>query len=165
MTELLLQLGGLVTQQLRDALEALSAGKGALARMVQRREDWVDALELEAQDRVAALLLQRQPGGLELRAMLSLGRSVRDLERIGNEAERIARAALETQARMPGVQPPRELLHDVESTAALVMELVEGGLSAIAQLDVKLDVKAAAAVPGGRVEAPDDTAALAKVQP
>jgi phosphate transport system protein len=123
-----------VTRQLRDALEALLDGKGALARMVQRREDWVDALELDAQDRIARLLLERQPVGLELRALVSLGRSVRDLERIGNEAERIARAALETQAQMAGIQPPRGLLHDVESTAALVIELVEGGLAAIAKL-------------------------------
>jgi phosphate transport system protein len=136
LTGVLLKLGRLVTRQLRDALDALLEGKGALARMVQRREDWVDALELEAHDGVVGLLLERQPVGLELRALLSLGNAVRDLERIGNEAEHIARAALETQACAAGVQPPRELLHDVEATATLVIEIVENGLAAIAQLDL-----------------------------
>jgi len=162
---LLLKLGRLVTQQIRDALEALRESKGALARMVLRREDWVDALELEAHDRIVDLLLKRQPVGLELRAMLALGNSVRDLERMGNEAESIARAALEAQARTLGVQPPRELSSDVEATAALVIEIVEGGLFAIAQLDLD---EAAASVhddAGLKGTLPVDTAALADVQP
>jgi phosphate transport system protein len=158
---ILLKLGRLVTQQIRDALEALLDGKAALARMVQRREDWVDALELEAHERIVGLLLARQPVGLELRALLSLGNSARDLERMGNEAERIARAALETQA---SVQPPRELLHDVEATAAMVIEIVEGGLSVIAQLGLDGVASVVQGAAGLKGEAPADAVAPAEVQ-
>lgn len=161
---ILLKLGRLVTQQIRDALEALLDGKEALARMVQRREDWVDALELEAHERIVGLLLAREPVGLELRALLSLGNSVRDLERMGNEAERIARAALEAQARTAGVQPPRELLQDVEATAALVIEIVEGGLSVIEQLGLDGAAAVVQGAAGLKGEAAVDAAALARVQ-
>jgi phosphate transport system protein len=161
-----LRLGGLVAQQIRDAFEAVLEGKGALARMVQRREDWVDALAHEAHDRVVGLLLERQPFGLELRALLSIGDSARDLEWMGNEAERIARAALEAQAGAAGA-PPRELLHDVEATAALVVEIVEGGLSAIAQLELHSGGAPAVvqAEPGLEREATVEAAALVNVRP
>jgi phosphate transport system protein len=164
LTGILLKLGRLVTQQIRDALEALLDGKAALARMVQRREDWVDALELEAHERIVGLLLERQPVGIELRALLSLGNSVRDLERMGNEAERIARAALDTQARTAGVQPPRELLRDVEATAALVIEIVEGGLSVIAQLGLDGIASLVQGTAGLKAEAPAGAGVPAEVQ-
>ena len=50
---LVLQMGNLVCQQIRDAVEGLVTDKIALAKMVQRREDWVDAMEVEADDRSA----------------------------------------------------------------------------------------------------------------
>ena len=70
---LVLKMGKLVTQQIRDALEGLLDDKVALAKMVQRREDWVDAMEVEADDRIVDLLVKRQPVGPDLRAILSLG--------------------------------------------------------------------------------------------
>lgn len=133
---LVLKMGKLVTQQIRDALEGLLEDKVALAKMVQRREDWVDAMEVEADDRIVDLLVKRQPVGPDLRAILSLGKSVRDLERMGDEAERIARAALDAHERNPGFKPSSELLRDVETMGALAIELVQGTLRALTQLDV-----------------------------
>jgi len=133
---LVLKMGKLVTQQIRDALDGLLDDKVALAKMVQRREDWVDAMEVEADDRIVDLLVKRQPVGPDLRAILSLGKSVRDLERMGDEAERIARAALDTHERNPGFKPSSELLRDVETMGALAIELVQGSLTALTQLDI-----------------------------
>jgi phosphate transport system protein len=133
---LVLKMGRLVCQQIRDALEGLIHDKIALAKMVQRREDWVDAMEVEADDRIVDLLVRRQPVGPDLRAILSLGKSVRDLERMGDEAERIARAALDAHERHPGFKPSSELLRDVEPMGELALELVEGSLRALTQLDV-----------------------------
>ena len=107
-----------------------------LAKMVQRREDWVDAMEVEADDRIVDLLVKRQPVGPDLRAILSLGKSVRDLERMGDEAERIARAGLDAHERNPGFKPSNELLRDVGPMGELALELVEGALRALTQLDV-----------------------------
>jgi phosphate transport system protein len=133
---LVLKMGKLVCQQIRDALEGLLQDKLALAKMVQRREDWVDAMEVEADDRIVDLLLKRQPVGPDLRAILSLGKSVRDLERMGDEAERIARAAIEGHERNPGFKPSNELLRDVGPMGELALELVEGALLALTQLDL-----------------------------
>lgn len=133
---LVLQMGNLVCQQIRDAVEALTTDKIALAKMVQRREDWVDSMEVEADDRVVDLMVKRQPVGPDLRAILSLGKSVRDLERMGDEAELVARAMLEAHERSSGLKPSAELLRDVGPMGELAVELVEGCLRALTRLDV-----------------------------
>ncbi len=133
---LVLKMGKLVVQQVRDALEGLLEDKLAIAKMVQRREDWVDAMEVEADDRIVDLLVKRQPVGPDLRAILSLGKSVRDLERMGDEADRIARAAIEAHEKNPGFKPSSELLRDVAPMGELALELVEGSLRALTQLDM-----------------------------
>jgi phosphate transport system protein len=135
---LVLKMGRLVVQQIRDALDGLLGDKVAVAKMVQRREDWVDAMEVEADDRIVDLLVQRQPVGPDLRAILSLGKSVRDLERMGDEAERIARASLDAHEKSPGFKPSNELLRDVATMGALALELVESSLRSLTQLDVDL---------------------------
>jgi phosphate transport system protein len=133
---LVLKMGKLVVQQVRDAVEGMTEDKIALAKMVQRREDWVDAMEVEADDRIVDILVKRQPVGPDLRAVLSLGKSVRDLERMGDEAERIARAAVEGHEKSPGFKASGELLRDVAPMGRLAVELVEGTLRALTQLDV-----------------------------
>jgi phosphate transport system protein len=134
---LVLKMGQLVVQQIKDALDGLLLDKIAVAKMVQRREDWVDAMEVEADDRIVDLLVRRQPVGPDLRAILSLGKSVRDLERMGDEAERIARAALEAHERYPGFKPSQELLRDVDPMGQLAIGMVEGSLRALTQLDLE----------------------------
>lgn len=133
---LVLKMGKLVAQQIRDSLDGLLQDKVALAKMVQRREDWVDAMEVEADDRIVDLLVKRQPVGPDLRAILSLGKSVRDLERMGDEAESIARAAVEAHERNPGFKPSSELLRDVGPMGELALALVAGSLRALTQLDL-----------------------------
>ena len=133
---LVLKMGQLVVQQIKDALEGLLLDKIAVAKMVQRREDWVDAMEVEADDRIVDMLVRRQPVGPDLRAILSLGKSVRDLERMGDEAERIARAALEAHERYPGFKPSQELLRDVDPMGQLAIGMVEGSLRALTRLDL-----------------------------
>ena len=134
---LVLKMGQLVVQQIRDALEGLVDDKIAVAKMVQRREDWVDAMEVESDDRIVDLLVRRQPVGPDLRAILSLGKSVRDLERMGDEAERIARTALESHERHPAFKPSTELLRDVAPMGQLAIGMVEGSLRALTQLDIE----------------------------
>ena len=55
---------------------------------------------------------------------------------MGDEAERIARAALDTHERNPGFKPSSELLRDVETMGTLAIELVQGSMQALSQLDV-----------------------------
>jgi phosphate transport system protein len=134
--QLVLKMGQLVVQQVSDSLDALLEDKVSLARMVQRREDWVDAMEIEADDRIVDLLVKRQPVGPDLRAILSLGRSARDLERMADEGERISRATIEGHEKSPAFKPGAELLRDVGPMGELALELVRGALQALTQLDV-----------------------------
>jgi len=80
--------------------------------------------------------VRRQPVGPDLRAILSLGKSVRDLERMGDEAERISRTAIEAHERNPGFKPSSELLRDVAPMGQLAIALVEGSLRALTKLDL-----------------------------
>lgn len=128
---LISKMGGVVCQQVRDASRALVDGRRNLARMVLRREDWVNAMELEADDRFVDLLLTRQPAGPDLRTVLALGKSVRDLERIGDEAQRIAQQALELYGNGQGHQPGRELLRDVDTMSRQAIALLEQSLDTL----------------------------------
>jgi phosphate transport system protein len=135
--DLVLKMGQLVIQQVSDSIDALLSDKVSLARMVQRREDWVDAMEVEADDRIVDLLVKRQPVGPDLRAILSLGRSVRDLERMGDEGERISRATIDAHEKNAGSKPGTELLRDVAPMGDLALELARDALEALARLDLE----------------------------
>jgi phosphate transport system protein len=135
---LVLKMGQLVIQQVTDSLDSLLNDKVSLARMVQRREDWVDAMEVEADDRIVDLLVKRQPVGPDLRAILSMGRSVRDLERMGDEGERISRVTIDAHEKTTGFKPGAELLRDVAPMGELALDLVRGALQALTELDVDL---------------------------
>jgi len=133
---LVLRMGRLVVEQIRDASESLLHEQTDAANTVLRREDWVDSMEVEADDRIVDLLVRRQPLGQDLRSILALGKTVRDLERMGDEAERIARVTLDLYSRSSNSKPSREFLRDVESMTDMAIKLVEGCLSALSDLDL-----------------------------
>ena len=132
-----LRMGRLVVEQIRDASESLLHEQLDAANTVLRREDWVDSMEIEADDRIVDLLVRRQPLGQDLRSILALGKTVRDLERMGDEAERIARVTLDLYSRSSNSKPSREFLRDVESMTDMAIKLVEGCLSALSDLDLE----------------------------
>jgi phosphate transport system protein len=134
---LVLRMGRLVVEQIRDASESLLHEQPDAANTVLRREDWVDSMEIEADDRIVELLVRRQPLGQDLRSILALGKTVRDLERMGDEAERIARVTLDLHSRSNNAKPGREFLRDVEQMTDMAIKLVEGCLSALGDLDLE----------------------------
>jgi phosphate transport system protein len=140
---LVLRMGRLVIEQIRDASESLLHEQIDAANTVLRREDWVDSMEVEADDRIVDLLVRRQPLGQDLRAILALGKTVRDLERMGDEAERIARVTLDLYSRSSNNKPGREFLRDVETMTDMAIKLVEGCLNAMADLDLEQAVMVA----------------------
>ncbi len=133
---LVLRMGRLVVEQIRDASASLLHEQTEAANTVLRREDWVDSMEIEADDRIVDLLVRRQPLGQDLRSILALGKTVRDLERMGDEAERIARVTLDLYSRSANSKPSREFLRNVESMTEMAIKLVEGCLSALSDLDL-----------------------------
>jgi phosphate transport system protein len=123
---MVLEMGGLAVEQCRLALEALRTADAALAARVLAREDQVDALELELDDNLWWLVGQRAPVGRDLRAVVAVSKAVTDLERVGDEAARIARSVRsifgdERERRRPSIK----LLRDVQAMGRLALKYVE----------------------------------------
>jgi len=89
-----LAMGGMVEQQLQNAMRALENGDSELALAVLETEKEVDAMEREIDEACTTVIARRQPAATDLRMILAVSRSIRDLERIGDEAQRIAKMAI-----------------------------------------------------------------------
>ncbi|MFP8967902.1 phosphate signaling complex protein PhoU [Pokkaliibacter sp. CJK22405] len=90
----LLAMGGLVETQLQDALQALVQGDTELALRVKKREAEVNEYDLRIDDDCTRLIARRQPTASDLRMVVSVYKCASDLERMGDEAKRLAKLTL-----------------------------------------------------------------------
>lgn len=133
---LVLELGGLVLAQVRDAVEALTRRDVALAQTVLARESSVDRGEVDADAEIVQLLARRCPVGGDLRLVFAVAKSITDLERIGDEAVKIANLCLHLYGGdTGGADPNRQLMRDVGSMASLALKHLERGLQMIDSWD------------------------------
>lgn len=91
----MMAMGGLVERQVTSAVEAILNNDSRIADDVIRREDEVDKMEIDIDNECTQILVRRQPAASDLRMVLAVSRAVRDLERIGDEACKMAVHALE----------------------------------------------------------------------
>lgn len=89
-----LQMGGLVENQIVSAIEGLGAAETSIFKEVIRREQDVNRIELEIDELCNHILARRQPAAIDLRSVIVAIKMIRDLERIGDEAEKVARMGL-----------------------------------------------------------------------
>lgn len=142
-----LQMGGIVEQQLADAVMALTTMDTALAEVVVTNDYKVNKLEVSIDEECTHILARRQPAAGDLRLLMAIIKTITDLERIGDEAERVGRMALhfadaetkETKA-LVGIghlgEHVRHMLH--EALHALARMDVEAATH-IAKEDLKVD--------------------------
>lgn len=90
----LLEMGGLVEEQLRLAIRAIEDADSGVAETVIRQETLVDEMERAIDEACTLIIARRQPAASDLRLIVSVGRAVSDLERIGDEAKKIASLAI-----------------------------------------------------------------------
>jgi phosphate transport system protein len=141
--ELVLRMGGLVHEQIDWAVNAVAKEDMEVCRDIIARDHVVNFMEVQADEMIVNLLALRQPMGSDLRAIMSLGKAVTDLERIGDEAERIARMGLQMFDAPQGRVPSNKLLSDAGSMATLAKSMLTDALDAFARLDVDLALSVA----------------------
>lgn len=117
---LVLEMGGLVVNQLRDALEAFKVRDLPLAQKVVALDAEVDRLEVAADDEIVQLIAKRCPVSADLRLVMAVSKSVSDLERIGDEAVRIAGLAIQIFGPEGG-DPNIRMLRDVNRMGEMAL--------------------------------------------
>lgn len=133
----LLAMGGEVKEQLADSLEALVKGDVELARRVIHRDDEINAAEGTIDRLCTTLLARRQPTAGDLRFVIAVLKSITHLERIGDEAEKIARVSVS----LADVDRPKNNYRDLIHLGDRVSELIHEAMDSMARFDTELAVK------------------------
>jgi phosphate transport system protein len=129
-----LEMGGLVESQIRRALEALANGDRALADEVIADDHRVNAMEVAVDGECSQVIVRRQPAANDLRLILAITKTVTDLERIGDEAQKIARMAKSIHERGMEGRSPRSV--EIKHASEIVLSMLRRALDAFARLDV-----------------------------
>ncbi len=136
-----LAMGGLVEQQLDRACQAFFDCDGKLAEEVIRSDYKVNALEVEIDEECSQIIARRHPAAVDLRMIITVIKIITDLERIGDEGEKVAKMALELSEEGVfgvGTQPS-----GIEHLSNLAKRMVHDALDAFARMDVEAAIKAA----------------------
>jgi phosphate transport system protein len=135
-----LQMGGLVEQQIASALEALVSADLKLADEVIANDHNVNALEVSIDEDCSRIIARRQPAAGDLRMIMMVVKTITDLERIGDEASKIARVALRIYEsdRIYSLR-----FTEIKSMVSTVLEMLRVALDAFARLDVSKTVEVA----------------------
>jgi len=126
-----LQMGGLVEQQLQNGIKALIAGDGRLGEEVARLDHKVNAMEVSIDDDCSRVLATRSPTASDLRLIVAVIKTITDLERIGDETEKLGHTA----GRIGSLDSPTDRYREVKHLGELVSEMVHSALDAFARLD------------------------------
>ena len=129
-----LEMGGLVLNQIQQVLTAMQSKDLQQCRMVIERDREVNQLELKLDDGVITVIARRGPVARDLRAVMALSKIVTDLERIGDEAARIAHICLAVYDNVRS-DPSHLLLRDVHTMGRMVVGMVRESLLALDDLD------------------------------
>lgn len=130
-------MGGIVEQQLASAVKALVSGKASLAQEVIASDARVNSLELEIDEECTRIVARRQPAATDLRLVMTVIKTINDLERIGDEAKRVAKMSQEELDGVLSEHVREEFMHMGE----LVRDMLRNVLDAFARTDVDAAVE------------------------
>ena len=130
-----LEMGGLVEPQAAQAAEALGTFSGDIASHVLKQEEIVNTMEIEIDRDLSTIIARRQPTARDLRLLIAVSKTIANLERVGDEAARIARTVqrlintgVSSRLRLP--------MSDLSYEAELATAQLRKALDAFARLDV-----------------------------
>ncbi|MDF2176970.1 phosphate signaling complex protein PhoU [Aliiglaciecola sp. CAU 1673] len=132
----ILTMGGAVEQQLCDALAALRDNNRGLAERVMLNDIMVNSMEMQIDEECMRIIAKRHPAAGDLRLVLTIIKVNTDIERIGDDVERIAR--LIVKGNLPVSEDIKTGMID---TGHHVMEMLRQTLNAFARLDEQAALK------------------------
>lgn len=129
-----LEMGGVVESQVAQAIYALTHFSAETAAQVLKQEERVNQMEVEIDRDLSAVIARRQPTARDLRLLIAVSKTIANLERVGDEAARVARivqrllsSGVNSKLRMP--------FSDLEFEASLATAQLRKSLDAFARLD------------------------------
>ena len=128
-----LQMGGLVEQQIEQALVALVKPDTALGEAVIMGDAKVNELDVTIDEECQHIIARRQPAASDLRLVMAVIKTITDLERIGDEAEKIARMAV----RLANEERPKNNYAELQTLGSHVRTMVHDALDAFARMDAQ----------------------------
>lgn len=128
-----MELGGLVESQIRQAIYAVSEFNADVARQVMETEDRVNQMEVDIDRDLSSVIARRQPTARDLRLLMAISKTTANLERVGDEARRIARMVLSIVGKGGAARtlPASELRVSADLASAQLRKV----LDAFARLD------------------------------
>lgn len=127
-----LTMGGLVEQQVALATKAFMGYDMESAEQVVQQDKLVNELEKDIDHECTEIMAKRQPAAFDLRMLIATIKIITDLERIGDEAARIAKMTM----RLEGADYYQDKYYEIEHLLELVKEMLNGALDAYARTDV-----------------------------
>ncbi len=129
----LLEMGGMVERQVALAIEALIEGNSAAAQDVRDTDRNVNTMEVSIDEECARILARRQPAAGDLRLVLAISKVNTDLERVGDEAGKIARQAIQLSEEGAASKGYIEVRH----IGVRVCDMLHRALDSFARLDAE----------------------------
>lgn len=126
-----MNMGGIVEQQLADAVQALAQHDMDLAEKVVARDYQVNSLEVAIDEECTQIIAKRQPAAGDLRLIMAVIKTITDLERIGDEAERVGRMTL----RLAREEQTGKHFAAIEHMGEQVRRMLHEALDAFARMD------------------------------
>ena len=129
---MVLAMGGLVESQLLKAITALVNGDSELGLQVANDDYKVNNLEVSIDEECGRILAMRAPAAGDLRLIVAIIKTITDLERIGDEAEKIGFLA----SRLAAMDRPADSYRELKTLGTHVSHMVRDAMNAFARLDV-----------------------------
>ena len=128
-----LAMGGLVEEQIENATAALVSGDVEQAEGVISRDYQVNAYEVAIDEESIQVLARRQPAAGDLRLIVAVIKTITDLERMGDQAEKVARMAI----HLADMERPKNQYSELQHLGEQVRRMLRGALDAFARMDAE----------------------------
>lgn len=130
-----LEMGGMVEQQIRNAIDGLARADREILLNVMNTDHRVNTLEVQVDEECQHIIARRQPAAVDMRMVFTVIKTITDLERIGDEAVKIARMA-NNLLDANRIQVPR--FNEIKHAAEVAIDMLTKALDSFARLDAVL---------------------------